>query len=88
MNSMQMLQNAIDFQKAVFDTSFDTLIRMQDQTHNMIGELMDKTSIIPSTGQIVYREWVDVHKKSCQSVKTAIDDNFEAWSQYIKDQAA
>ena len=83
MERNEMFKKMIDFQKTSFDTTFDMLVQMQDQTQGLIKEMLDKTPAIPEKSVAVYTAWIDACRKGRQSMKSTVDSNFEAWSSYF-----
>ena len=80
MERQEMLKKVVEFQKTSFDTTYDMISGMQDQTQNMVKQILDKTPAIPEKNLQTFTEWIETCKKNRQAFKTTMDNNFDAWS--------
>ncbi len=68
----RMTKQMIDMQKASFDGMINGLISMWDQT----GGVFEGASWLPEEGRKALKQWVDINKKACENLKSAIDSGY------------
>ncbi|MDY0131324.1 MAG: hypothetical protein RBR53_01530 [Desulforegulaceae bacterium] len=83
MDPTKMIQQMIDFQKTVFENSYNAIIMMQSQTEKMAESLLSKNSILPEEGQKMINEWILAVKKSREDFKKSVDENFAKMEEYF-----
>lgn len=76
MDSAQMAKQMISFQKTVFENSFNSLSVAQDQSENMIGNLMGQFPWVTEDGKKQVQEIFAFTKKARDDFKKAIDEAY------------
>ncbi|WP_300670279.1 hypothetical protein [Desulfoluna sp.] len=64
----------IDFQKSAFNTTFDTMLKMQEQSQKMTTALMSGNKSMPDSGQKLMDDW-----------QTQLTTNQNEFRKYITD---
>jgi polyhydroxyalkanoate synthesis regulator phasin len=77
MHPQMIAKQIIDFNKAAFDNTFDTIKILQDNTEKTVKEFVEKATFFPDEGKKVIIDWVETCKKGRTDFKSAIDDNFK-----------
>jgi hypothetical protein len=68
----RMTKQMIDMQKASFDGMLNGLILMWDQTSGVF----EGAAWLPEEGRKALRQWVDINKKACENLKSAINSGY------------
>jgi len=66
----------IDFNKATFDNTLDTITALQDHSEKMVKLFLEKASLFPPEGKKVILEWMEACKKGKKDFKESVDDSF------------
>jgi hypothetical protein len=67
----------IDFQKTMFDNTFNAMVMVQEQTERMTTTLLDQATWMPSEGRNAISGWVNAFKKGREDFKKGVDENFK-----------
>ena len=70
----RMVKQMIDLQKASSDGMINSLIMMWEQT----GTLIEGATLFPEEGRKALRQWVDINKKACENLKSAIGSSYSS----------
>jgi hypothetical protein len=87
MELQAMFQKMVDLQRSYFDTLFDMIARLQDQSLSTVKELLEKTPNVPENGIQAHSTWVEVCQQGRQTLKTAMNESFDIWSSYFEKSA-
>ncbi len=87
MHPKMIAKQIIDFNKATFDNSFDTIKILQDQTEKNVKEFVEKANLFPEEGKKVIIDWVKTYKKGREDFKSAVDDSFKTVESFFVDTA-
>ncbi len=68
----RMMKQMIDMQRASCDGMINGMIMIWDQTGNAI----DGAAWFPEEGRKAFRQWVEMNKKACENLKSAIDSGY------------
>ena len=77
MNPKMIAKQVIDFNKATFDNTFDTITVLQNHSEKMVGLFLEKATLFPPEGKKVMAEWMESYKKGRIDFKTSVDDRFK-----------
>jgi hypothetical protein len=77
MDSAKIAKQMIDFQKTMFDNTYNAMVLVQEQTERMAGTLLDQGTWMPEEGKKAIRGWVDAFKKGREDFKKGVDENFK-----------
>ncbi len=77
MDSLKIAKQMIDFNKAAFNNTFNTMTALQEQTEKMVTGLMDKAPWLPEQGKKVVEDLSDSYKQGCENFKNCVDENFK-----------
>ncbi len=83
MDQKQMLKQIIIFNKNAFDTGFNVMTMMQDQTERMMGLLMDQSPWISGDARKIMSEWAVAYKKGRSDFKSGVDESFKRFETFF-----
>jgi polyhydroxyalkanoate synthesis regulator phasin len=87
MHPQMIAKQIIDFNKAAFDNTFDTIKILQDNTEKTVKEFVEKATFFPDEGKKVIIDWVETCKKGRTDFKSAVDDSFKTVENIFVDSA-
>jgi len=77
MEPKQIAKQMIDFNKKAFDSSFDAMSVIQEQTEKMVVSLMEQSALFPEEGKKLVNDWIKTYKKGREEFKAAAVENFK-----------
>lgn len=75
-NATKIGLQVLDFQKSTFNNTYNTLVKIQEQSEKIADSFMKDNSAIPAEGRKIIDEWKLVFKKGQTELKKSIDDSF------------
>jgi hypothetical protein len=76
MHPQMITKQIIDVNKAIFDSTFDTIIALQDHSEKMLGFLLESVSLFPDEGKKVITQWMEAGKKGKEDLRESVGDIF------------
>jgi hypothetical protein len=76
METIKMTKQMIDFQKAVFNNTFNGIAFMQDYSQNMMDGFMRQFPWVTEQNQKPLKDTVELMKKARTDYKNAVDQGF------------
>ena len=73
----QFLKQMVDFNKAAFENSFNTMLMLQEQMERMSQVYVDQATGISAQTKNAFNEWTQLYKKGLADFKAVIDENFK-----------
>jgi len=73
----QLLKQMVDFNKAAFENSFNTMLMLQEQMERMARVYVDQATGISAETKNAVNEWTQLYKKGLADFKAVIDENFK-----------
>lgn len=86
MYRQEMLLQVVDFQKNLFDTSFDMIAGFQDRRNEMIRSACERNVLLPESGKKLYNAWRHYFEQNRQDCKFYMDKNFDLLKAFFEDQ--
>lgn len=83
MEQKQILQQIVGYNKATFDTVFNTLAMLQDQVERATKMLVEQSTWLPNEGKKVVEEWVSAYKQGRDNFKGSVDESFQKVENYL-----
>jgi hypothetical protein len=77
MEAEKLTKQMIEFQKTVFNNTFEIVMAVQDQSEEISRSWCEKNSILPDQSKKVMLEWGHIIKQSLKEYKKAINLGFE-----------
>ena len=75
-NTTKIGLQLLDFQKSTFNNTYNTLMKIQEQSEKIADSMMKDNSAIPAEGRKIIDEWKLVFKKGQSEIKKSIDESF------------
>lgn len=79
----QFFKQMLDFNKATFQSTFNTISMMQDQAQQFSSQLLEKAPWIPQEGKKATSDLGMAFKKGRDDFKKVVDENFEKMEQFF-----
>jgi len=83
MNDKKIVQQLIEYHKAAFENTFNSLTALHEQTEKIINNFVRQAAWIPEEGKTVISEWINTYKKGQIDFKTAVDSNYALMENYF-----
>ena len=83
MDQKQIATQMINFNKSTFDSAFNSMVVLQDQTEKMVVSYLDKATWFPEEGRKAVNEWVETYKKARANFKSSYDENYQKMADYF-----
>lgn len=75
-NASKIGLQVLDFQKSTFNNTYNTLLKLQEQSEKIADSLMKDNAAIPAESRKILDEWRLVFKKGQSELKKSIDETF------------
>ena len=72
-----ILKQMINFNRTIFDDSFNAMAMIQDQTERIANMSMEQATWIPEERKKFVDEWPKAYRLGCEDFKAAVDENFK-----------
>lgn len=66
----------IDFQKNTFETAFNTIVQIQDQTESLTSDMMGQMHWLPEESKKAMDDSVKMFKNAREDYKKMVNDGF------------
>jgi hypothetical protein len=76
MEPLDFAKHIVDYQKATFNSTFNTIARLQDQAENLTATFLEKTLGLPEESREAFSQYASACKKGRDEIKNTIDQNF------------
>ncbi|MDM8525384.1 hypothetical protein QUF80_18615 [Desulfococcaceae bacterium HSG8] len=77
MEQGQVIKQMVDFQKSVFDGSFNTMTMVQERTGKMMDMFMDQAAWMPEEWKSTVNVWSKAYQEGWETLRKTVDDNFD-----------
>jgi hypothetical protein len=77
MDQGKMFKQALGVYKTTFDSTFDTITTIQDQTDKMMSLFLENATWMPEEGKKAIAEWGKAYKKGRDDYKTTVDESYK-----------
>jgi polyhydroxyalkanoate synthesis regulator phasin len=77
METEKLAEQIIDFNRTTFDTSFNAMAMLQEQTEKMLSTSLEQTFWVPNEGRRMIDEWLEAYKRGRDDFKKAVEENFQ-----------
>jgi polyhydroxyalkanoate synthesis regulator phasin len=72
----QIVKQAVVFQKNLFENTYNTVAKVQDQTAETVDTLMNQTNLVPEEGRQVVKTWVNACQEERDRFKAYVEEGF------------
>lgn len=77
----------IDYHKAAFETYFNSILMLQEQTTKSLDNMLKQTPWIPSHAKSSINEWIGIYKKVTSDFKESVDQNYAKMEELLASDA-
>lgn len=85
LNAMKISLQVLDFQKSTFNNTYNTLMKIQEQSEKIADSFMKDNAAIPAEGRKIIDEWKLVFKKGQTEIKKSIDEGFTKAESFLNE---
>ena len=85
MNTSKISLQVLDFQKSAFNNTYNTLLKIQEQSEKIADSLIKDNTTIPDEGHRTLDELRLFCKKGQDEIKKTIDDGFVKVESFFSD---
>jgi hypothetical protein len=78
-----LVKQMMDYQKAAFESTFNSVAMVQDQTEKLFRDFVQKSAFIPPQSKEVFNDWVNIYRKGRLEFKEAAEDNYKKVGDYF-----
>jgi hypothetical protein len=72
----KIAKQMINFQKTLFENSFNAMVMIQDQTEKMTDTFLERLPWLPQEGRKTVTDSIGFYKKARDDFKKAVDEGF------------
>jgi len=83
MKNEEITQQMIDFHKAAFESGFNAMVMLQQQTSKAVDNLLQQSPWIPVQSRTAINEWTSMCKKGAVDFKETADQNYEKLAEML-----
>jgi hypothetical protein len=76
MENTKMVKQMIDYHKAAFETSYNSVLMFQEQTTKALDNILQQSPVLPAQTKAFINEWSNIYKKVTTDFKEAADQNY------------
>ena len=76
MENDKIVKQMIDYHKAAFESSFNSVLMLQEQTTKALDNILQQSPVIPAQTKAFVNEWTNIYKKATADFKEAADQNY------------
>jgi hypothetical protein len=77
MEQKNIVKQMIQYNKTVFDTTFNSMAMLQDQMEKTTSMFLEQASWLPADGKKVVEEWLKAYRKGRENFKSTVDESFK-----------
>ena len=77
MDQKETVKQMIQYNKTVFENTFNSLVMLQDQMEKTMDMFLKQSSWLPAEGNKVLEEYAKAYKKARENFKNTVDDSFK-----------
>ncbi len=83
MENKDFAKQVISYNKAAFESGFNSMVMLQEQTSKAVENMMRQAPWIPPQTKALFNEWTDMYKKSTMDFKEAAEQNYSKMEEYF-----
>ncbi|MGA9110315.1 MAG: hypothetical protein ACLPSL_13750 [Smithella sp.] len=84
MENKEIVKQMMDFHKTLFEKSFSTTAKYQNQTEKLLKTFIDHIPGISDEGKKVIDQWSDAYKKGIDDLKKIIDEGYAKVGEFLE----
>ena len=84
MDTTQMARQTLEFQKTIFNNSFNAMVLAQDQTEKMLNSYIEKLPWTTEEGKKSLQATIEMGRKARDDFKKAVDDGYAKFEEMLE----
>lgn len=84
METTQFAKQTLNFQKSVFDSSYNAISMIQDQTGKMVSTYMEKLPWMTEESKKTMENSIDMANKARDTFKKSVDEGFSKLEELVE----
>ncbi len=85
MSQKDMFRQVLEFNKNIFQNTFNSMAALQDQAESMGSMMLDKAAWMPNEGKKLAGEWMQACKKGREEFKNAVEGGFKTAETFLEE---
>jgi len=85
MEPKQIAKQMIQFNKAAFDNTFNTMTVLQEHTEKMVNNYLEQSAGMPAEGKKAVYDWINAYKRGREDFKAAVHNNYKKVEDFFAD---
>lgn len=83
MENNKMVKQMIDYHKAAFETGFNSVLMLQEQTAKALDNILQQSPWLPEQTKAFISEWTNICKKVTDDLKEAANQNYSKMEEFL-----
>jgi hypothetical protein len=83
MDNKDKTKQMIDYHKAAFETYYNSVQMLQEQTTKALDNMLKQSPWIPAQTKSFINEWITIYKKVTADFKESVDQNYEKMEEFL-----
>jgi hypothetical protein len=83
MDNKNNTKQMIDYHKATFETYYNSVQMLQEQTTKALDDMLKQSPWIPAQTKSFINEWISVYKKVTADFKESVDQNYAKMEEFL-----
>lgn len=85
METAQFAKQTLNFQKTIFNNSFNAMILVQEQSEKMVSSYLEKLPWVTEENRNSLQSSVDMAKKARDDFRKAVEDGFTKFEEMLEE---
>jgi len=85
METNQFAKQTLNFQKTMFDNSYNAIVMVQDQSESMLNSYVEKLPWVTDESKKALHETLNIAKKARNDFKKAVEDGFARFEELVEE---
>lgn len=85
MEATKFAKQTLQFQKTIFENSFNALILAQDQTEKLINSYLDQLPWVNDESRKALKTSAEMAKKARDDFKTAVEEGYKKFEELLEE---
>lgn len=85
METLHFAKQTLNFQKTIFNNSFNAMVLVQDQTEKMVTSYLEKLPWVNEESRKSLQSSVDIAKKARDDFRKAVEDGYAKFEEMLEE---
>ena len=83
MDNKDKTKQMIDYHKAAFETYYNSVQMLQDQTTKALDDMLKQSPWVPAQTKSFINEWINIYRKVTADFKESVDQNYAKMEEFL-----